>query len=944
MASVVAYRRLAPAAEFLVIAAAYVVFGVLRLVFPFTAHGASWIWLPSGVALAVLLLRGRNRWPAIAVGAFIASYLTDAIVWSAVVAAIYAPCEALLATVIIERGGRFDRALGSVSSVIRLFLGALAAGAVTAAIGAWNLSTATGRSSDQYALTWVVFFIGDVLGMAVVAPPLLVWGGQRVHFKGARRRVEFAALLGAAFLVGTLVFAEATWPASIVLPVAYLSFPLMVWSAFRFGQPGVTAVTAVLGTLALSGSARGLGPFVHAISRSEALLLAGFMTVVSVTALILASLVQERQRAQADQRSMESRFRAFMQFSPAIAYMKTSDGRYVFGNEAWARQFQSTVEALLGRTDYDLWPKATADRFHGSDLQALGSGEPMELTEMGPGLDGSPHWWTTLKFPVTQDGGGELIGGITIDVTPRMRAEQALRASEDRYRSLVELAGSVIVVVDDEGRIVEFNRAAEAFFGRRRTEVLNSDFSGTLVPEAWREPVAADFASIRQGHALREREIDLPMPDGSRRSFLWNGSRLVDGGNGQGSILIIGQDISELRRLETQLLLSQRMEGIGRLAGGIAHDFNNLLTAILGHAEMARTDVAPEDPAQSNIAEITRAAQRAADLTRQLLAFARRQIIEPRIVDLNGLVLNVDRMLRRLLGEDVELETAAEPALWRVRIDPGQFEQVLVNLAVNARDAMPEGGRLTIETSNVVLDEEFARHHTTVHAGPHVLLAVSDSGMGMDADVLAHIFEPFFTTKEVGKGTGLGLATCYGIVKQNRGSIWVYSEKGLGTTFKIYLPRAEEAVEPREVAEPRHAAAQRGSESVLLVEDETIVRDLAAAALRRQGYQVTTASTGVEALDLTRQALRPFDVLVTDVVMPQMGGLPLAERLRVEYPDLKVLFISGYTENTITRDGVLTPGMTLLQKPFTPGQLVQRVRDLIDSDRRGPLQPPLPLH
>jgi len=384
------------------------------------------------------------------------------------------------------------------------------------------------------------------------------------------------------------------------------------------------------------------------------------------------------------------------------------------------------------------------------------------------------------------------------------------------------------------------------------------------------------------------------------------------------------------------------MEGIGRLAGGIAHDFNNLLTAILGHAEMARTDVAEGDPAQSNIAEITRAAQRAADLTRQLLAFARRQIIEPKIVDLNSLVLNVDKMLRRLLGEDVELITVPDPSLWRVRIDPGQFEQVLVNLAVNARDAMPGGGRLLIETSNVFLDADFARHHATVQPGPHVLLSVTDTGTGMDQEVLAHIFEPFFTTKEVGKGTGLGLATCYGIVKQNRGSIWVYSEKGIGTTFKIYLPRAEAPVETVEAPAYRPVSEVHGTETVLLVEDETLVRDLAADALRRHGYQVLTAPSGPEALQIAEQAVHPFNVLVTDVVMPQMGGQQLAEELLATRPDLKVLFISGYTDSSLLRESSVGSSMTLLQKPFTPAQLVQKVRELVDS-RRGPAQPSLPL-
>ena len=460
------------------------------------------------------------------------------------------------------------------------------------------------------------------------------------------------------------------------------------------------------------------------------------------------------------------------------------------------------------------------------------------------------------------------------------------------------------------------------------------------MPEAQRDQVRADFDRILEGESVHERETYVPSPDGTRRSFLWNATRLRDAESQGVSILIIGQDISELRRLETQLLLSQRMEGIGRLAGGIAHDFNNLLTAILGHAEMARTDAAPGDPALGNIAEITRAAQRAADLTRQLLAFARRQIIEPRIVDLNQLVLNVDRMLRRLLGEDVELVTVPQPGLWRVRIDPGQFEQVLVNLAVNARDAMPEGGRLVIETSNVVLDAEFARNHTTVQPGPHVLLAVSDTGVGMDADVQAHIFEPFFTTKEVGKGTGLGLATCYGIVKQNRGSIWVHSEKGHGTTFRIYMPCAEAVEEQREPIETGTSVVVQGNETVLLVEDELVVRDLAADALRRQGYQVVTAASGPEALDLVQQAVRPFDVLVTDIVMPQMSGQQLADILLLRQPTLKVLFISGYSDLPRKHDGMLRPGMALLTKPFTPGQLVQRVRALLDVESRALAGPP----
>ena len=929
-------------AEVLAVAAAYVVAATLRFVFPFTEQGASWVWLPSGVALAALLLRGRSLWPGVALGGFLSSVLADQTTLApAFVAAIYAPSEALIATTIIMHRGVFDLRLETVSSVMRLLLGAVVASAITAFVGAWNVTILSGLDGTSYVRAWVIFFVGDALGMVAVAPPLLVWIGSRVSFQALARRVEFAALLSATLCVGALIFTQAHWPVHLMLPVAYLTFPLMVWGAFQFGQPGVTAVSTLLGVLALAGSARGLGPFGQVGDRGEAMLLAAFMNVVTVTALIVAAVVQERARAQSEQRTTEARFRAFMRFSPAIAYMKSPDGRYVYGNEAWARQFNTLPPVVIGKTDADLWPARTAAQFRESDLKVFERGHPIEVTQMGEGVDGTAHWWSTLKFPV-ETLASPLIGGITIDVTPRMRAELALRASEDRYRSLVELAGSVIVVVGSDGRIIEWNLAAEAFFGIARGLAIGCDYLATCVPETQRDEVRADFDLILEGQSVHERETWVPSPDGRRRSFLWNATRLRDAENTGVSILIIGQDISELRRLETQLLLSQRMEGIGRLAGGIAHDFNNLLTAILGHAEMARTDAAPGDPALGNIAEITRAAQRAADLTRQLLAFARRQIIEPRIVDLNQLVLNVDRMLRRLLGEDVELVTVPQPGLWRVRIDPGQFEQVLVNLAVNARDAMPEGGRLVVETGNVVLDAEFARNHTTVQPGPHVLLAVSDTGVGMDPDVQAHIFEPFFTTKEVGKGTGLGLATCYGIVKQNRGSIWVHSEKGHGTTFRIYMPCAEAVEEQREPIETGTSGTVQGNETVLLVEDELVVRDLAADALRRQGYQVVTAPSGPEALDLAQQAVRPFDVLVTDIIMPQMNGQQLADILLLRQPMLKVLFISGYSDLPRKDDGMLRPGMALLTKPFTPGQLVQRVRSLLDVNP-GPWQAHLPL-
>jgi PAS domain S-box-containing protein len=354
----------------------------------------------------------------------------------AIVASCYAPGEALLAYTIATRGGRFERDLGSVRSVLRLFLAVVLASAVTALIGAWNVGMLTPVADPDYLRAWLTFFVGDALGMLTVAPPLLVWGSTRVRFSPNWRRIEFAGLLAVAFVTGTIVFAQSTWPPNVVLPVAYVTFPIMVWSAFRFGQPGVTAVIVVLGTLSLSGSARGFGPFAHTTHRGEALMLAGLLNVIAITAIILAALVQERARAQAEHRSAEARFRSFMRFTPAMAYMKSVDGRYVYGNEAWAAQFGKPLADVIGKTDRDLWPLDTADGFQASDREVLATSQPLEATVTGVAIDGTTQWWTTLKFVIEQPGSGStpLVGGISIDVTARLRAELGLRASEDRYR------------------------------------------------------------------------------------------------------------------------------------------------------------------------------------------------------------------------------------------------------------------------------------------------------------------------------------------------------------------------------------------------------------------------------------------------------------------------------------------------------------------------------
>ncbi len=392
------------------------------------------------------------------------------------------------------------------------------------------------------------------------------------------------------------------------------------------------------------------------------------------------------------------------------------------------------------------------------------------------------------------------------------------------------------------------------------------------------------------------------------------------------------EEFEERRRrelLEEQLRQAQKAEAIGRLAGGVAHDFNNLLTVINGCAEFSLEQLPHDHPVSENLLEIRQTARRAADLTRQLLAFGRKQILASKVIDLNAVVAGMEKMLRRLIGEDINLVLALHPQLGRVKADTGQIEQVIMNLAINARDAMPEGGTLTLETQNLELDDAYARAHTSVQPGPHVMLAVSDTGAGMDHDTLGHVFEPFFTTKGPGKGTGLGLATVYGIVKQSGGNTSVYSEVRRGTTFKVYLPQTEAPLDATTTGNPR--VSLRGTETILLVEDEKAVRVLARRILERNGYTVLEAEGGIQAIERVEQHEGPIHLLVTDVVMPRMGGAAVVEGVSALRPGIKALYVSGYAPTAVVHHGIVDPAAPFLEKPFTPGTLAAKVREVLDS-------------
>jgi signal transduction histidine kinase/CheY-like chemotaxis protein len=432
--------------------------------------------------------------------------------------------------------------------------------------------------------------------------------------------------------------------------------------------------------------------------------------------------------------------------------------------------------------------------------------------------------------------------------------------------------------------------------------------------------VAGGAAEIREEYGFRHK-------DGSWRTLESVVSNLLDNPAVTG-IVINSRDVTERRTLESQFRQAQRLEAVGRLAGGVAHDFNNVLTAIAGYSDLLLEDLDARDPKRQDVEEIRAAAQRAATLTRQLLAFSRKQVLQSRVLDLNAVVQALEKMLQRLIGEDVELVFSPGADLRPVRADPGQIEQVILNLAVNARDAMPRGGKLTIETANVELDATYVRDHHGAVPGRYVLLAVSDTGVGMEPETRSHIFEPFFTTKEPGKGTGLGLATVYGIVKQSGGYVWVYSEPGRGATFKIYLPWVDEQVPTQH--QVAAVSLVGGSETVLLAEDDPSVRDVVGEVLTQKGYRVLRAPDGQTALDLARGHLGEIQLLVTDMVMPGMAGRELAEAVAARRPGIRVLYMSGYTDDAVVRHGVLEQGMPYIQKPFSAAGLAAKVREILD--------------
>ncbi|MEO8348638.1 MAG: PAS domain S-box protein [Acidobacteriota bacterium] len=625
-------------------------------------------------------------------------------------------------------------------------------------------------------------------------------------------------------------------------------------------------------------------------------------------------------------RASEQRYRDLVDMAPLGVFQTTPDDRFLAVNAAFASMlgYDSPADVLGLRPSQTFAdPSERSGVTETLDRAGCMSGLEVRLKQK----DGTPIW-VRSDGRVVRDSEGkvERYEIFAADIREPRRTAEALRLSDTRNRALMEHAQDAIFVNDDRGTVLEVNRATEQLTGWRREDLVGRSFLETLPPTD-RDSVFRNFQkTLEHGRTAEPLQIRVQRRDGSTVPAEVTAS--VVEVEGRRLVFAVLRDVSERNAMAEQLRVAQKMEAIGQLAGGVAHDFNNLLTAILGYSQLLAPDLRGNPEHFAAIEEVRKAGERAAGLTRQLLAFSRKQVLEPRVLDLNEIVHHIREMLSRLIGEDIQVVMNLDPALGTVRADAGQIEQVIMNLAVNARDAMPRGGQLSLETANVELDETYTRTHVPAQPGPYVMLAVSDTGAGMDEATRERIFEPFFTTKEKGHGTGLGLSTVYGIVKQSGGYIWVYTEPGRGTSFKVYLPRVSAPAEPLSAAEAAPVSVG-GAETILLVEDEESVRALSRKILESKGYRVLEAADGAQAVELALG--RPIDLLLTDMVLPGMGGREIAARIHDTHPRAKVLYTSGYTDDVIVRRGLMERGAAFLEKPFTPTVLARKVREVLDQ-------------
>ncbi|NPV00524.1 MAG: PAS domain S-box protein [Brevinematales bacterium] len=910
--------------------------------FPDTQKILMAIWPAGGIGLAALLLNPKRLWPAILITLFIAGNTANLIEGRPLLNSLGFMTanilesfgSAWLITRLCGQKIRFTR----IKEIFALILAATVLNFFTGLLGAGTAALSNTASFWSFLGAW---WIADGLGILIVTPFIVSWS----DFKDFKFKKDWKWIIeSTVFIIGWCIVSQMIFnthkTTSLLYPQPYFLYLLLIWGSLRLGIKSVTLALAAGFVIAVTGNAVTSGPLLWGgdTFTDRVILAQMFMGVASFAGLILAATIKEKSSVEISAHEERERIKSLGDnIQNGMVYQIISD-------KGKSRKFQyvsAGMERINGVTVAEVLNDANAlyNLFIEEDRAKVAELEDAALKAMSQfhaivrlrKPDGQLRWMEFSSFPTVLPDGLIRWDGIQMDVTERMKAEEALCENEIIFSSFMEHSPVYVFFKDKNIRSLRLSRNYEQMLGMPLEDALGKNMDELFPSDLAKSMVEDDKRILEKGEVVKIIE-ELAGKTYETTKF----PVFIDGKPNMlaGFTLDISERVAseqERKKLQEQLQQAMKMEAVGRLAGGIAHDFNNLLTAIQGNIEIAKLDLSPHDPQIIHLDEAMNAVDSAVSLTRQLLTFSRKQVIEPNVLNLNDIINNLRKMLHRLIGENIKVQSIVEDNLWSVKVDAGQFEQVIINLAINSRDAMPDGGELIIETANVILDEEYSKTHPLIQPGEYILLQISDTGIGMSNEVKDHLFEPFFTTKPQGLGTGLGLATIFGIVRQAGGSIEVYSEHGKGTAFKIYLPKFDEAA-----VKLRFDGSEEdlpgGNEAILLVEDEANVLRLTLSILERLGYQVFSASSAEEALIFTEGNKTPIDLLITDVVMPGMNGRELAEKMVKILPEIKVLFTSGYPENVIAHHGILDENLNFIGKPYTMSALAKKIRDVIGKD------------
>ncbi|HZM06268.1 MAG TPA: PAS domain S-box protein [Candidatus Saccharimonadales bacterium] len=918
----------------ILLAAAYVVGGWLGKDTSFMSGQVSLVWPPAGIALAAILLFGYRMWWGVALGAFLFT-LVRGTPWGffTLSTAVGNTVGAIVCAYLLERFVKFENSMVRLKHAIGfVILACLLGTTVNAAFNVLGLCYGGQVSWDDLFTNVIGWWVPNAMGALVVTPLILAWSSPETSTWRPHRVLE-AVCCAAGLFIGTQLSFNSWFVYGVQnYPLAYLPYPFLVWGALRFGQRGATTGTFVVAGLAIYELLHRLGPFWTGNDQTSLMLIGCYIGAVAIGNLLLAAAAAERETALRATVASERRYRGVVEDQTDLICRFKPDGTLVFVNQAYCRFHARQKKDLIGSNFFATLPEQDREIPLG-EFARLTRGKPLQSFDNRMLIENGQFLWQqcTVRALFDEEGHITEFQAVIEDITRRKQSEEALRLGEERLRAILNSLPSGVIVLDERGCAVLFNPAAEKIFHRKASEVLEHGISELFAPadRARYDDYLARHAGEDEARVI---EVNALQPGGALAPIDMAVSEILRGGVLM--IIVVVRDISQRKRLEEQYRQAQKMEAVGRLAGGIAHDFNNLMQAILGYIDLLDRRLPPGDPNHDAVTQIQKSLAHASSLTRQLLAFSRKQVLKPKLLSLNSVVADMNQLLQRVLGETIQLKMKlAAPVPW-VRADPGQMEQLILNLAINARDAMPQGGSLSIETSYLEFQEETTLSSGRLPAGSYALLKISDTGSGMSLEVQAHLFEPFFTTKEAGKGTGLGLCNVYGVVKQSDGEITVDTEIGRGTAFNIYLPRLDGSVGEEESTQ-LVTTRTRGTETVLLVEDEELVRMMLVEVLKTDGYNVLDARHGADAIELAGQYAGPIDLLVTDMTMPGFNGSELARRLAVQRPAMCVLFISGYTERDTKQWAKLHQPVQFLQKPFHPDAFLSKTRQILDHVKKS---------